>query len=449
MRLVFLVVCLLLSAISYSQESAGLIFGKQNGLLVGQINPSYILRSENKWDLQLVGAHAFFQTNYAFIDNSSLISVLRNTGTIEIPENDTPISQYERPLIFRNGENAYYLDASGEVFAPGFLYRITEGIAAGFSVRGRSMMSGHDFPAIFDQANMENFPLDSTFQLTPFSANAAAWTEYSFHGAMDLSNGYQIGVTAKYLKNKFSAFVDNNIETDISRATTNIFNSSLSSLVEFGSSTNTSWGNNQGSGFALDLGFKTTQLFPFEAEVGVSLLDIGYLKNSSTQYRVLGLDGQNLDINQYQNIESIDQLVNTIDNDVFQIDSTAGFTTYLPTALSIQIIRPINDKISIEGSLTQRIVLSDRQLQRPNSINASFVYETRSFSAFVPITIYDYKHIRIGTAVRLWYFTIGTDYLTSVISNQQDFDGTDIYVNLKVYPFNKRNSSADGITCPF
>jgi len=449
MRLVLFIVGLFFASTISAQESSGLIFGKHNGLLSSQINPSFILRSENKWDLQLVGGHAFFQTNYAFINNSSLVKVLNNTSSIELAQNDTPVDQYELPLIFGQGENNYKFESTAELFAPGLLYRLDEQTAIGFSVKGRAMVSASQLPSLLERQNLEELPIDSTFSITPFSGNSAAWIEYCFHGAKDLGNGNSVGVNLKYLKNKHSAFVDNNVSSDIFRDINNLINALTSGNIEFGGLTNQTIGSNFGSGFSLDLGVTLENIFPFVADVGISLLDFGFLKNNSTQYQLSFNDLQSISPADYENISNTEELLSQLDTDFVELDSSFGFVTYLPTALSLQIVRPINDKISIEASLTQGIKFSDRQLKRPNSMTASFVYEQRNFSAFVPITIYDYSSLRVGAAIRLWYLTIGTDHLTSVFSNQDDFDGTDVYVNLKFYPFSKRDSKADLVTCPF
>jgi len=251
------------------------------------------------------------------------------------------------------------------------------------------------------------------------------------------------------LKNKHSAFVDNNLSSDVFRSTDNIINALTLGSIEFGGLINQTIGSSFGSGFSIDLGVTLENLFPFVADVGVSLLDFGYLKNNSTQYQLNFNELQRINPADYENISNTEQLLSQLDTDFVELDSTLGFVTYLPTALSFQIVRPINDRMSIEASLTQGIMFSDRQLKRPNSMTASFVYERRNFSAFVPITIYDYSSLRVGAAIRFWYLTIGTDHLTSVFSNQNDFDGTDVYVNLKFYPFSKRDSKADMVTCPF
>lgn len=449
MRLVLLSIGLFFVSIIHAQESSGLIFGNHNGLLSSQINPSYVLRSENKWDLQLIGGHMFFQTNYAFVNNSSLIKVLNNTSNIELAQNDTPIDQYELPLVFRQGESGYKLESSAELFAPGFLYRLDEQTALGFSVKGRAMASTGSLPIVLEQRNLESLPVDSSFSISPFSANSAAWIEYSLHGAKDLGNGNSLGVNLKYLKNKHSAFIDNNLSSDISRSTDNIINALSTGQIEFGGLSNQDVIGSFGSGFSLDLGITLENLFPFTADVGISILDLGYLKNNSSQYQISYDDLQNIDPSDYESISNTEQLMDQLESDFIQLDSSAGFVTYLPTALSFQLIRPITEKLSIEASLTQRISFSDRQLKRPNSLTASLVYERKNFSAFVPITVYDYSSIRVGAAIRLWYLTIGTDHLTSVVSNQDDFDGTDVYVNLKFYPFSKRHSKGDQVLCPF
>jgi len=106
----------------------------------------------------------------------------------------------------------------------------------------------------------------------------------------------------------------------------------------------------------------------------------------------------------------------------------------LPAALSIQYRQKINDHTSVEGHLVQRLKVVEMQMPRSNSLNVTGVYDRKHFSAFLPVTLYNYNDLRVGAAIRLGPLTIGSDHIMSFFK-QTDLSGTDVYVNLQVYPF--------------
>ena len=205
-----------------------------------------------------------------------------------------------------------------------------------------------------------------------------------------------------------------------------------------------------GTGFGLDLGVTSTTMFPFKSKVGISILDLGWINYSGKNYN-LSFSNSSIDFSNYENISSDEALIAQLTQDFVQIDSAESFRMFLPTALSLQILRPLNDHWHVEGSLAQAIKFSSRQITRSNSVHASLIYNRKHFSAYMPLSIYNYESIRLGAAVRFDFLTIGSDHLANVISNNQDFEGSDIYFNIKIYPFSRdRNAdSKKGINCYF
>ena len=79
-------------------------------------------------------------------------------------------------------------------------------------------------------------------------------------------------------------------------------------------------------------------------------------------------------------------------------------------------------------------------------------YESKWFMFSLPISIYEYESVRVGTAMRIGFLTVGSDHLLSLFG-KSDFRGSSFYAALKIIPFGKRGQSKSSernrnIDCP-
>jgi len=448
MRIVIILAFLILSNLCiHAQEAIGLSFGSNNGLTSATINPSFISRYPYKWELQLGGAHLFAQTNYGFVNNSSLINVIRDRDNIQIAQSDIPFSEYQRPLVFRSDQAQFRFRGKAEVYAPGFMINFGDQ-TIGASVKGRVYGSAQDIPGVFSYQNLADLPVDSNFVVNAFDVNAASWSEFALHYAVDAGQGITYGVNLKYLKAYQAAALNSNPEFQFSQDVNQVISSLENGQINYAYTSGENLNQSNGTGFGLDLGITSSTIFPFKSQVGLSILDLGWINYSGNNYN-LSFSDSSIDFANYENISTDEALIAQLTDDFVNIDSSQSFRMYLPTALSLQILKPLNNHWHIEGSLTQAIKFNSRQITRANSVNASLIYNRKHFSAYMPLSIYNYESIRLGAAVRFYFLTIGSDHLSSVISNNQDFEGSDIYINIKIYPFSRaRNAdSKKGVNC--
>ena len=225
MRIVIIVSFFILSNLSiHAQEAVGISFGSNNGLTSATINPSFISRYPYKWELQLGGAHLFAQTNYGFVDNSSLINVIRDRDNIQVAQSDIPLSQYDRPLVFRSNRSQFQFRGKAEAYAPGFMINFGDH-TIGASVKGRVYGSAQDVPGVFAYQNLANLPVDSNFVVNKFDVNAASWSEFALHYAVDAGQGISYGANLKYLRAYQAATLNSNLEFQFSQDVNQVISS--------------------------------------------------------------------------------------------------------------------------------------------------------------------------------------------------------------------------------
>jgi len=68
-------------------------------------------------------------------------------------------------------------------------------------------------------------------------------------------------------------------------------------------------------------------------------------------------------------------------------------------------------------------------------------YETKWFSAIVPVEFYEYQHVNVGAALRVGPLTIGSDNFLSWVAKGK-LEGSDAYVGLRIFPFDEAKSNS-------
>jgi len=431
---------------SNAQNRSGLAFGKYNGLTASHLNPSYLLKSQNPWEVQIAGAHMFFETNYGHIKNTSLFNLISNSDLVNIPDiaydDVTEANQYD--VLFNTEYKKTYFDGKSDVFGPGGFFKINKNIAIGVSSKFRGALTSFDIPSSLNYYNVSQLPGNQLFVGNTFQINALAWSEYSFHYAQSFSK-LSVGANLKYLNGYTSFSFDNNFDINYIEKSDTLTSIdpgqfTLAHPIHEGEQPSVI-----GNGWAIDLGIN------YQNEdgsfIGISIIDLGYVNLNGKNYIINFDANQSIIYEDYKAVKTIDQQITQMKKDGFAIDSTSGHKIILPTAISLQYQKSFSEKLSIEAQLTQSVTLSDYQVRQPNSLTVSAIYDQKHFSAFFPITMYNYNHIRVGAALRFAFLTIGSDRLFSIFTNQDNFNGSDFYINLKYYPFPLKKSNSSKVNC--
>lgn len=430
-----------------SQEASGLIFGQFNGVNATKINPAFAFNSTNKWDIQLAGAQLFFQTDYGYINKSNLFKTLSNIDNIKIlnyPDDALGIAG-QNTAIFKVDNTDSYAHGRTEVFGPGFMFNINPNIKLGLFTRGRAFASAAEIPDVLNYYTLYNSIIDRQYDSKSFQGAVAGWNEVGIIYAQKIDEKISVGFSFKYnvgvgashysVENNFS-FVSRDVET-ISSLSEGQFTIGHTGIEDDGMI---------GKGFGLDLGITWNDFLGLGSRLGISLLDIGYTKLPGRTIQYGYNNSTTLFRENYEIISTPDALIEQMDIDFNPLDRNEKVVIDHPTMISLQYSHPITEKINVEAALNQRIKVSNSQILKSNSFLVAGVYDTKNFSAFLPITLYNYQHINPGLAFRIYFLTIGSDDLSSLVG-KQNFNGTDFYINLNLYPFLKKKKDKDEVPC--
>jgi len=443
-------------SIGSSQIASGLIFGEFNGINATKINPSSAFNSSQKWDVQIGGGHVFFQTNYGYINKSNLFNTISNSDEIEIHnypddpvENAAPLS-----VIFSADNSNTFTNAKAEVFGPGFMFQLNPKIKLGIFTRGRAFASLMDFPDELNYYNLNNTIVNTQYDANKFTSGTAGWNEIGLLYAQKISKNIILGASFKYnvgisganfrFENSFS-FTSNDLQTFNPVG----FGEYRISYAEIDSDLM------NGNGFGLDLGITINNIFSKGTSLGISILDLGYTKFNGRSLFVSYDQTHILERSNYSSLNDPNELLDQITTDFYARREFDEVFIDHPTTISIQYLHTINKRVKIQAVFNQGInikkseyikgtVYPSGEIEGPNSLLATGIYETKNISVFLPMTLVNYDRINTGLAFRAYFLTIGSDDIGSLFG-RRNFDGTDIYINLNIYPFLVKK--ADKVPC--
>ena len=446
-RLIFL---FLLSSLavncSTAQEALGFKFGNYAGTDRIFLNPALSQSSAFKWEANLASFHGFAYTDYAFITESSLLSLHRidNVQVINLRSlvNDNPRSN---SLIFDLDKGDKSLSAHIDIGGPAIITNFFGGFKIGLFSKLRANLSTNGISENFGVYELnESFTTQEiSFRRTQIAG--MVWRELGLHLSKSFEQ-FDIGINIKSA-NAYEGFFAK-IDTDQDLAYPN-------GIITFGSNElaggigytrNGIYAGDfdlldtqdHGRGFSVDIG---TRFYLDDISIGVSILDLGFI-NFQNHVENYALPDNYTDFeinpNEYSDIESLEELIDQVvtDTPLEPFFNHRGFKIGMPTALNVSVDYPIDRNYFISGSWTQRVKLLNVSTVSDNALSVIPRYQSNWISAYLPVTLYNYSQVRLGLAARFAYLTIGSDDIVSVFRNA-DFRGSDIYVKLSVTPLFK------------
>ena len=440
-----------------SQERIGLTSDQSSGIYSIFLNPAMSARYTLDWHVNALSFHQFIETDYAFVTNSNLFSVLGSYNDIDIVGSRNQVSEgnSNRQLIFdlNRGKKSFSINTS--LLWPSAIWTRSKTEKVGIFIHSRGMASGFQLPEELGYYELEGVR-DSSVFVPGFNVAAASWTDLGVHYSRTLNkNDYgseAIGVNARLvLPHESGKFTSENI-VEYSRFQDTFSAEGLITDGGYNFFTSGSSGYSpriNGIGLATDIGYHFTSP---NYSYGISLLDLGfsYTSRNADNYSIVSdttvyVDGSLVD-DPNDIIGIIEEVDRQLEDQVSRVVEEGGsFLLGMPTALSLQYARPIHNHWMISTQLVQRIPLFSQGLRRPSSLSSVLHYRSGNFSIAVPLTLYEYRDLRAGFRLMYRYFYIGTDHISSLIGSQ-DFSGTDIYFGFQIYPFGKV-AKQGGIQC--
>jgi len=441
-------------------------FAGSNGTL---LNPCAINTSKLYMDVNLLTADIFFDNNYGYIhkEDFRLFDFFgKNAAFPEYGPDSLPLDHYY-------GTNDKYVYSSQLIRGPSFMISYGRHAFA-FHTGARSLVSANAIP--YHIANFGYYGLDYEeqhnidYQNRDFGAATAVLGEIGFTYAFSIRKismeDWTGGITVKRIFSPGGGYFrinDLNYIT-VNDSTVNIKNLNgevgYSLPFDYDLPLNDSVNGIpyvdplfKGGGFGFDFGVtfqnktlsyqkkRLTRLcsqryIDYYYRIGVSLLDVGYIyfKNNAQlqSYQDVSEYWVNIDT---LNFYTFNRLRRTL-SDVFYSDPEASnvddkIKIWLPTALSVQADYRITKKWYAGAVWIQPVKLGKSYIRRPAQVVLVPRYETPHYEFSLPLSLYDYKHPRVGASARYQIFTIGTDDLLGLVG-LTDFSGLDFYFSVKI-----------------
>ena len=450
-----------------AQEQLGLRTGSFSGVNALSLNPAAATGMPLAWDVNLIEAGIFGQTNYAFVNNGGLLPFWRARKNLifDVPET---VSSTEPPISgafivdFRTNRQHKHLAIISNITGPSFFVSLPGGNKIGLISRARFMLMGYKVPSVLDYYTYEAKPNFEDFEVEPFHTGLMSWSELGLHFSHEWETWYGtfgFGITGKYLQGYEAAFFDNNNPTTIAKLPGDSL-IGVSADLSYGLTLGAFEENGYrfgptGHGLGLDLGMQITGEGPYEPHswrIGIALLlDLGRINfdQLAQQYRVQ-IDNKTIildtePLTHFQRTEFTDTLIGGFSEQLLG-DPRASFVgdafqMWLPTALSLQGEVALTDDFFLHGLLIQRLAYRP-SVSRGNFLALTARYEKKYWGVWLPLSLYNYTEFQLGLALKAGPLTIGTERLASFFSNKQ-WDGLDFYFALKVPPFSLQKTLKD------
>ena len=445
----------------FSQEQLGLKLENYSGVNSLLLNPTYQTTSPFSWDINLVSAGVFFDNNYAYVRDASILDVINNSDAVRpLPDLDPDVDNMDEFLImdYYDGNNRKRVSSLTTVMGPSLLINLKSGFSFGVFTNFRAAVSVRKLPPSLNYYRFEEQLNNEVFSVEPFKVATMAWSEIGFNLSrqIEIAEGsIAFGGNLKVLNGYEAAYFNNRSNFNLQRIDDDsLYFENLD--VEFGY-TNSNVDSDQfalnrnGMGVGLDLGFTYINSFDdgdYIWKAGAALVDIGRISFSknAVKHRVITDFPVDIDVDDYDNSGTIEEKLSLFSYqtmyDSLASSQAGNFNIWLPAALTAYGDYRVTKNVYANVLLVQGLPLGENAIGRDNILALTPRYEHRWFGAMLPVSLYNYSKLRVGVSARLAFITIGSDNLGSFFK-QSELTGSDIYVGIKVNPF-KLNFSGGG-----
>jgi len=439
---------------SNAQEQLGLKIENYSGINSVLLNPTAQLTSPMKWNINIASAGIFFDNNYGYLENTSAFNALRRRDDIRSRPDINP--ETENPddfliLDYYNGNNKKQGSLLATAMGPSLMLNLESGWSLGLFTNLRVASSARKIPPSLNYYEFENKEIGESFEVAPFKVAGMSWGELGFNVAKKIRTNagtFGVGANLKILTGYDAFFFNNNNTFELNKL-------SLDSL-DF-SSADFSYGYTEsidpednyvrqrsGTGLGLDIGFsyiEENRDGSYIWKAGAAIIDIGRInfKQNSPQFEVNAENAFTLASQEFERLSTLDDRSDLLSLSALDSEGAAKtddqFKIWLPTALTAFADYHLMKHVYLNATLVQNIPVGKNAVARDNLLAFTPRYERKWFGAMMPISLYNYRKLRVGIAARLGFLTLGTENLRSFVK-QDEFTGTDFYVGVRLNPFN-------------
>ncbi len=429
-----------------AQNQLGLYLGNYSGTNGLGYNPSSFNASKLRWDFTLISGGTFAETDYIFIENTSLVKLMTtakplvnfNTENKGSGSNEIYYQFNDAKRNMQNSNNAF-------VGSPAYTKKLNRNISVGFYAKVRQALSANQIDQQLSEPSLTRWQIADVKNLKPTRTTGMVWSEYAANFAYGFKNGskiYSYGINAKVLVGNQAIFINSP-----NTATLTKLDSSLgvdASALEYGFTYVDENFNikNNGNGFGVDIGL-TIQDKNYLDEINtwklsLAVSDLGFVnfkwnseyhKINTTQFNTIpdSTFAQTTSIREFSR-----ELSNVLTSNPNATNKGPRFTIYTPTAINFSLDYHLAKNLFANLHLSRRFIHNPRQIEKENVIVTSIRYETRFLEFGLPATLYNDKDLRLGAWVRIGPVVIGSDNFAPIFIEQNQLSGADIYFALRI-----------------
>ncbi len=442
------------------QEQLGLRLENYSGTNSVFLNPTATISTPLRWDVNLASVGVFLENNYGYVQDASVFALLRQRESLDVRlrsdvnnENLLPATAFIADY-FDDGKDRY-VNMLTTINGPSVMFKIKEHTIGAF-YNYRFAFGSPNIPTNLSFYTYDERALFNSFPIAPFDGSIMIWDEIGVNYAykIETNGGFlSIGANIKYLRGKEAGYFENVNAFDLVKVGIDSIASDLATL-NYGLTTasleeETFANKTTGTGFGLDIGASATfggyKDEGYTLKIGAALLDLGYINFNKNAQKHEAEVTQYTDVSaeEFENIQEVNQF-----NELLQQVSTEitgsptetlqdnSFEMYLPSGISLQADYSFSENIFLNATIVQGFRLNKPGVQRNSIAAITPRYEHRWFSFQVPVVLHNYQNLRVGLSGRVAFLIIGTDNIGSLVGRFSDLTGADVYVGVKVNPFN-------------
>ena len=176
----------------------------------------------------------------------------------------------------------------------------------------------------------------------------------------------------------------------------------------------------------------------YKLKVGLSVRNIGSMtfsgeENSSENYKLTIPNGQNLDLNLFEDVSGFEDIENVLNSSGFfaKKSATDEFKVKLPTVLNFYADYNIVKRVSVTAFLQQKMgdQTKDDQMTSQNMFTLTPRVTFGAFEAFLPVGTNEISGGTVGLGFRLGGFFVGSNSILSAVAS--DSKQADVYFGFR------------------
>ncbi len=438
-KLFFISLSLLSFSISAQDHFAGISTSSRVGILNVANNPAELINLKNKFEINGFGLSA-------------------NVSNSKIGFKDIVNDKDLYKAIFQ-GTDPVTFKLDTEIYGPSYAVKLSKfGFAISSKLNAKfdivdvdvnlgSAIANNDLGALFTTTinNDKNQRIVGT-----------TWGEIDLSGAFNLldtdKHKFNVGATGKLLfpgsfanvgaSNYFGQITEIGTSTELSNTLANLnfaYSGGLAnSFTDFGDYQKSLFGKL--NGFAFDLGvnyqFKEgsdSDKKKYKLNVGLAVKNLGSMtfkdpNNASTDYELKIGNVNTLNLNIFDNINSVDQIEAKLISSGFlnkTVKNSSDFVVKLPSTFNLYADVKIISKFFITGYLQKKLKQNNEndQVTTQNLTSITPRFSTNYFEVFVPYTITEFAGNNIGLGFRVGGFYLSsTSAISALNTNSKQID---------------------------